>query len=171
MTHAAVVGSLIFVPMLFEAARSARNERGQRRRGGVEPDGDVYNVMRIAYPTVFLAMIVEGTLCGWPPPLATAAGGGVFAAAKALKWWAIFTLGPAWTFRVIVVPGTTRVASGPYRFMRHPNYVAVAGELCGAAFMTGALVSGPAAVLGFGALILRRIAIEQRALDAILRRD
>ena len=49
----------------------------------------------------------------------------VFAAAKLLKWWAIRSLGPYWTFRVIVVPGSSRVDSGPYRFLRHPNYIAV----------------------------------------------
>ena len=56
--------------------------------------------------------------------------------------------GACWTFRVIVVPGTTLVASGPYRFMRHPNYVAVVGELVGVALMTGARVTGPLATLG-----------------------
>ena len=52
-------------------------------------------------------------------------------AAKALKWWAILTLGRFWTFRVIVVPGATLVAGGPYRWLRHPNYVGVIGELVG----------------------------------------
>src|SRR5207302_315004 len=73
------------------------------------------------------------------------AGATLFAAAKALKWWAIATLGPAWTFRVIVVPGAPLVASGPYRFVAHPNYIGVVGELVGATLMTGAFISGPIA--------------------------
>jgi methyltransferase len=88
----------------------------------------------------------------------------VFASAKALKWWAILTLGRFWTFRVIVVPGAPLVTSGPYRLLRHPNYVGVIGELVGAASMTGALATGPVATLAFGLLILKRIEIEQRAL-------
>ena len=55
----------------------------------------------------------------------------VFAGAKALKWWAIDTLGGAWTFRVIVVPDAPLVARGPYRWLRHPNYVGVLGEFIG----------------------------------------
>jgi methyltransferase len=57
--------------------------------------------------------------------------------------------------------------SGPYRWMSHPNYVAVAGELAGAALAVQALVAGPLAILGFGLLMWRRIAVEERALRAI----
>jgi methyltransferase len=92
------------------------------------------------------------------------AGALVFAAAKLLKWWAIHALGTCWTFRVIVVPGVTLVASGPYRYVAHPNYLAVIGEFVGASLMTGSMMSGPIATLAFGALMLRRIAVENRAL-------
>ena len=105
------------------------------------------------------------TLGGW-----FVAGLAIFAAAKVLKWWAIAALGPLWTFRVIVVPGSTSVDTGPYRIMRHPNYVAVVGEIVGVAMMMRARVSGPIALLVFGTLLLRRITVENRARDAILRR-
>jgi methyltransferase len=119
--------------------------------------------MQVAYPAAFLAMIVEGLFR--EPGLPTIGGGALlFGAAKALKWWAIGSLGRCWTFRIIVVPGAPLVASGPYRVLRHPNYVAVAGELVAVAMMTGAWVTGPLATAGFGALMLRRIAVEQRAL-------
>jgi methyltransferase len=88
----------------------------------------------------------------------------VFGIAKALKYWAIATLGRRWTFRVLVPPGSTRIVAGPYRWMRHPNYVAVIGELAGAAAMMRAIVAGPIATVGFGALMLARIRIEERAL-------
>ena len=157
--------------MLVEARRAARNERGQRARGGLEPPGDVYRIMQVAYPAAFLAMIVEGAIRGTPPAAAYLAGGALFVAAKAFKWWAILALGPCWTFRVIVVPGTVPVASGPYRWVPHPNYLAVIGELIAVALMSGARVAGPLATAVFGMLILRRIAVENRALDAILRRN
>jgi methyltransferase len=124
----------------------------------------VYLWMAFAYPTSFLGMLIEGAVRGAPPPAMVVGGAVVFAAAKALKWWAIVALGRFWTFRVIVVPGTALVASGPYRFFRHPNYVGVIGELVGAALMTGALIAGPIATIGFAALILRRIAVEERTL-------
>jgi len=171
MTAAVLIGVAIFIPMLVEAARAGRNERAQQRRGGVEPPGDVYRIMRVAYPAAFLAMIAEGALRGWPTPETMAVGAGVFVAAKLLKWWAILALGPSWTFRVVVVPGMRLVTSGPYRFMRHPNYVAVACEFLGVAMMTGAVVAGPVSVLVFGVLMRRRVAVERRALDVILRRN
>jgi methyltransferase len=166
---AGTVSASVFGPMLVEARLAARNERAQLARGGIEPPGDVYTIMRFAYPAAFLAMIAEGAGRGSPSALPLAAGAALFVAAKALKWWAIQSLGPFWTFRVIVVPGATLIESGPYRFLRHPNYAAVVGELIAVALMTGARVAGPLAVFGFGLLILRRITVERRALDAMLR--
>jgi methyltransferase len=159
---------VVFVPMLMEARRAARNEQTQRSRGGIEPPGDVYAVMRVAYPAAFLVMIVEGV---WRHAQAEPAfsrmailGLALFLSAKALKWWAILSLGPAWTFRVIVVPDAPQVAGGPYAYLRHPNYVAVVLELAGVALISGAHVSGPLVTLAFGALMMRRIFVEDRAL-------
>jgi methyltransferase len=158
---------VVFVPMLVEAARAARNERVQRARGGVEPSGDVYEVMRFAYPGAFLIMIAEGLLRGAPPLASILIGAAIFATAKLLKWWAILSLGSAWTFRVIVVPGAKLVGHGPYRFVRHPNYIGVIGELAGTALMAGAVITGPLAVLAFLTLLVKRIAVEERATGAL----
>src|SRR5437899_8505451 len=135
MLTALAVLIVVFLPMAVEATRAASNERTQRARGGIEPPDDVYKMMRIAYPAAFLAMIAEGFVRGTPSTLALTAGIVLFAAAKALKWWAILTLGPFWTFRVIVVPDARLVTSGPYRYLRHPNYVAVAGQIVGCALV------------------------------------
>lgn len=159
-----VLLAVVFVPMLFEARRAAANERRQLSNGGVEAPGDVYRIMQVAYPGAFLFMIGEGALRGGPPREVVIAGAIVFALAKALKWWAITTLGSAWTFRVITIPGSTLVASGPYVYFRHPNYIAVVGELVGTALAAGAIVAGPLATAMFGALMLKRITVEDRAL-------
>jgi methyltransferase len=150
--------------MLVETWRASANERGQRARGGVEPAGDVYRVMRVAYPGAFLMMFVEGALRGSPSFTVVLLGALLFVAAKVLKWWAILSLGPFWTFRVIVVPGARLVAEGPYRWLRHPNYVGVIGELVGVALMTGAFLSGVAGIATFGWLLVRRMSVEEQAL-------
>ena len=154
----------VFIPMIIESRIAAANERTQFSRGGIEPAGDVYAIMRIAYPAVFIAMIAEGLW--WPSPPHLIEGLILFVAAKLLKWWAIFALGDAWTFRVVVRPGAPLVVTGPYRWLRHPNYVAVIGELAGIALMSGARIAGPLGTLAFGALMFRRIVIEERALAA-----
>lgn len=156
--------------MVVEAQRAAGNERRQRGRGGIEPARDVYRLMQIAYPGVFIAMVAEGALRPGPSLTTFVEGALLFAVGKALKWWAIVTLGERWTFRVIVVPGAPLVTVGPYRVMRHPNYVGVLGELVGVALMARAPLSGVVGTLLFAALMVARVRVENRALDAILRR-
>jgi methyltransferase len=161
-----VIVALVFVPMALESRRSRANERRLRAEGAREPEGDVYPAMQVAYPACFLAMVLEAWLRGRTFTGVFAAGAAVFAAAKALKYWAIASLGPRWTFRVLVPPGSALVASGPYRHLRHPNYLGVAGEMLGIALMSQAPTAGTAATLGFAALLVARIRVEERALAA-----
>lgn len=153
-----------FVPMLLEARRSRANEQIVRARGAREPENDVYRAMQVLYPACFAAMVLEAWWRGSGLTPVVSAGAGVFFAAKALKYWAIAALGERWTFRVLVVPGAPLVASGPYRYLNHPNYVAVVGELLGMALMAQAPITGPLAIVVFGALIYARIQVEERAL-------
>ena len=155
---------IAFVPMIAEAVRSAGNERTLRAAGAIEPADDVYGAMQVAYPASFAAMIAEAWLRAEPALSLTIAGAVLFGLAKGLKYWAIRTLGSRWTFRVLVPPGSHRTTNGPYRHLRHPNYLAVAGELTGMALMARARVAGPLAIGLFGALMLLRIRVEERAL-------
>ena len=74
-------------------------------------------------------MAIEGALSGPASSDLLMGGLAMFGLAKALKVWAISSLGPKWSFRVLVVPGAPLVSAGPYRFMSHPNYLAVVGEM------------------------------------------
>ncbi|HXG56212.1 MAG TPA: isoprenylcysteine carboxylmethyltransferase family protein [Vicinamibacterales bacterium] len=162
--------ALVFVPMIFEARLSARHDAVLRERGAVEPAGDVFRAMQLCYPGAFLAMMAEGFLRDQHPDQAGAVGLLVFASAKALKYWAMATLRERWTFRVLVPPGSARVVGGPYRVIRHPNYVAVLGELAGVALMAHAWIAGPAGTALFAALLWLRIRVEERALGIESRR-
>jgi methyltransferase len=156
--------AVVLAFMLAELARSRRNERLLFARGAVAVPDPAYGTMRWAYPAAFVAMAVEGAVSGPPPIAFTVAGGAVFAAAKALKFWAIGSLGERWTYRVFVLPGEPLVTRGPYRYMRHPNYVGVVGELVGMALLTGARITGPIGLVCFGWLLLRRIQAEEKAI-------
>ena len=156
----AVVGAL----MLVELWISTRNEHLLFSRGAIAPHDPVYKTMRWAYPAVFVAMAVEGVLSGPAPRALVLAGAAVFIAAKLFKFWAIASLGERWTYKVLVLPGVPLVTSGPYRFIRHPNYVGVVGELIGMALITEARFTGPAGVVFFSWLLSRRIRAEDQAL-------
>jgi methyltransferase len=157
-----LLGVMLF--MAGEAWLSARNERMLRMRGAVEPVRDVYDTMRWAYPASFVAMALEGALIGPSPSAGFVAGLAVLGLSKALKIWAISTLGVRWTYKVFILPDAPLIARGPYAFMRHPNYLAVVGELIGMALTVGAPRIGIVALLGFGTLLRRRITLEDRAL-------
>jgi methyltransferase len=150
--------------MLFEAGRSRRNEAILRARGAIEPSGDVYPWMQVAYPGCFVAIVAESALRDQPAGAGALTGAVIFALAKALKYSAIAALGDRWTFRVLVLPDAPLVTGGPYRWLRHPNYVGVAGELAGAALMAGSAITGAIAFVTFGGMMLARIRVEERAL-------
>lgn len=164
-----LLATLVVVPMLFEAALSRRNERQLRRMNAAEPHDDVYWLMRLVYPAAFVAIFIEGWLHGPEVGVWVSAGFAVFVGAKLLKYWAIVSLGVRWTYRVLVPPGSTRSLVGPYRVLRHPNYLAVMGELIGAALIAHAPIAGALSILGFGVLIALRIRVEERALGLTAR--
>ena len=166
--------SVVMGLMIAEARVSSANEQRLRARGAIEPPGDVYRLMALLYPGAFLAMGAEGIwraigagggLSASDEPAWAVSGLVLFIASKVLKYWAIRSLGERWTFKVLVLPGVPLVTDGPYRYVAHPNYIAVVGELVGAAMMFGAAITGPLMVIAFGLALVARLKIEQRALQ------
>ncbi len=112
-----------------ELVVSKRNAAWSFARGGREFGVGHFPVMVAIHTGLLVGCVVEVfaadrpfvTWLGWPAL-------GVVAAAQALRWWCITTLGRQWNTRVIVVPGLPLVSSGPYRWLNHPNYVAVVAE-------------------------------------------
>ena len=160
-----IVLAAVLVMMLAELWLSMSNERVLRANGAIEAHDPVFAVMRLAYPGVFVAMAVEGVIGDVQPGPLVFTGVAVMFAAKALKFWAIASLGTRWTYKVLVIPALPLVTRGPYRWMRHPNYVAVVGELIAMALMTHARVTGPLGTVFFGWLLWRRITAEEQAME------
>lgn len=171
MNRVAFVFAVVAGMMIAENRLSRRNEGTLRARGAVVPPGDPYVALSVLYVGSFIAMAFEGAwhaMHGAAPgtgaPAWALSGALLFAASKALKYWAIAALGDRWSFRVIVEPGRPLVDSGPYRYIAHPNYVAVIGELVGAAMMIGAPYLGVLGTLAFGAALAARVRFESRVL-------
>lgn len=165
ITIALAAAVVVFVMMLAELKRSCRNEHELRQRGAIEPVGDVYRALAVVYPAVFVIMAWEGASFGRSSTPILFAGLLTFLGAKLLKLWAISALGPRWSYRVLVLPGARLVTTGPYAHLRHPNYVAVFGEIAGFAMVVGARMTGVISLLLFGALVRKRIAVEEKALE------
>jgi len=146
---------------------SRRNARIALSRGGVESGELHFRAMALVHALFLPACAAEVLLLRRPFP---GAAGFVAAAlailAQALRWWAIASLGWRWNVRVIVVPGEAPVRSGPYRFLRHPNYLAVATEMLCVPLAHGAFICA-ALFSALNAVLLRvRIRAEERALGS-----
>ena len=164
---ALITVTAVLLIMAGELELSSFNEKVLRARGAIEPSGDVIGSMRWAYPGAFVLMGIEGALTGPAPRDVLMGGLALFGLAKALKIWAIASLRSKWSYRVLVVPGDPLVTSGPYRFIPHPNYLAVVGEIVSVAAIVWAPVTGVIAAIGFGWLMIARIRIEDRALGRL----
>lgn len=114
---------------LAELVVAQRHLRWARARGAVESGAGHYPAMVALHSGLLVGCLVEVQLADRPWHLALALPMiAVVLAAQGLRWWCIHALGQQWNTRVVVVPGLPLVRSGPYRMMRHPNYVAVVAE-------------------------------------------
>ena len=147
-----------------ELAVSSRNARRMLGRGGRETGQGLYKVM-VAFHALFLPALALGAIAYREPPSPWAwlAVAGALAA-QGLRWWAVSTLGERWSTRVIVVPGAAPVTGGPYRWLRHPNYLAVVIEMACLPLAWGMWRLALLFTLGNAALLWFRIRDEERAL-------
>jgi len=155
---------------LAELVVSARNARWSLARGGVEHGSRHFGPMVALHTGLLVACVAEAHLADRPfvPALGWTALVLVLAS-QGLRWWCIGTLGHRWNTRVVVVPGLPLVTGGPYRWLRHPNYVAVAVEGMALPLVHSAWVTALAFTVLNAVLLLRfRIPSEERALEAAL---
>jgi methyltransferase len=157
---------------IAELLLSRRNAAMALRAGGAESGAAQFRWMALVHALFLPACAAEVLLLHRPFPgvLGWACLAGALCA-QALRWWAIAALGPRWNVRVIVVPGAVPVRSGPYRFMRHPNYVAVVAEMLLIPLAHGAWITA-AVFSALNILLLRaRIRTEEQALGATWQRE
>jgi methyltransferase len=115
---------------LVELVITRRNLAWARQRGGREHGGDHYPWMVATHASFLVACPLEVVVLD--RPFLPALGVPMFVSllgAMALRYWAIATLGRRWTTKIVVLPGLPVVTGGPYRFLRHPNYLAVVLEV------------------------------------------
>lgn len=168
MTWYLTLIAAVAVERLVELVVSKRNLAWSLARGGTEYGFGHYPFMVVLHIGLLVACVLEPLLLdrpfipalGWPMLAAVLA-------AQALRWWCIGTLGPQWNTRVIVIPGASRVVAGPYRWLPHPNYVAVVIEGFALPLVHTAWLTATVFTL-LNALLLRtRLRVENAALASL----
>ena len=167
LTAYALLWLLVGAERGYELWLSARNARWAKERGGVEEGAGHYPAMVLLHLLMPAACFAEVILLDRSAQGITAAVAvAVIGFSMALRYWAIHTLGPYWNTRVIVVPNAPPVATGPYRWVRHPNYVAVMFETLALPLAHSAWVTA----LIFTALQIQMLRVRIRSEEAALER-
>jgi methyltransferase len=125
VSWAALIVALVAVERAAELIHAQRNTRRLLAQGAVERGAGHYKLivaLHAAWLLAILAFAPQGTapLWGWIA---------VYLLLQAVRLWVLATLGPYWTTRVITLPEAPLISGGPYRFLRHPNYAVVIGEI------------------------------------------
>ena len=155
------VALLLFVTgqRIAELALARRNTQRLIARGGVEAAPEHYPVIVLLHAAWLAGLWMLAPFHAPDPWLA-----GVYGLLQAARIWVLATLGERWTTRIIVLPGAPLVRSGPYRFVSHPNYWVVAGEI----LVLPAVFGLYAFALVFSVLNAAVLAIRIRAEDGAL---
>jgi len=148
-----------------ELVIAQRNAARAFAAGAIEVGRRHYRAMVVFHTAFLISCAVERTVRGHGAiPIVAAAAIAAEIFAQALRYWVIFTLGERWNTRIIVLPGAAPVTGGPFRFVRHPNYVAVALEMIALPMIGGAWITAIVFSIGNAILMMVRIPAEERAL-------
>ncbi len=160
MSAVLIVILLVAAQRIVELVYAARNTRALLDRGGVEVGRGHYRLFPALHAVWLIALFV------FVPPNEAIAWRwfAVFLVLQMLRLWVIVSLGSYWTTRVITLPGAPLIRHGPYRFLRHPNYVVVAGEIAVLPLVFGAWRIALVFSLLNLALTGWRIRVEEQAL-------
>ena len=151
---------LVALQRLIELAHARRNTARMRRLGAVEADAAGYPLYVLLHAS-WLASLAVFVPAATPPdwPLI-----GIFALLQLGRIWVIVSLGRYWTTRIITLPDAPLVRTGPFRYLRHPNYLLVVAEIAVLPLAFGAVaIAATFSALNL-LLIARRIWIEERVL-------
>lgn len=162
MTLATLLLALVTAERLAELWHARRNTAALLAAGGVEHAAAHYRLIVMLHAAWLAGLWV----LGWAAPVALG-WLAVFVVLQGLRFWVLSALGPRWTTRIIVVPGETLVARGPYRLMAHPNYAVVVGEIAVLPLCLGLPWYALVFSLANAAVLAIRIRAESRALAGI----
>ncbi len=157
---------VVILERLIELLVARRNEAWVRARGAVEVGAGHYPFMVVQHAAFLVACPLEVWFFDRPfIPVLGFSMLAVLIGTMVLRYWTVRTLGNRWTTRILCVPGLPPVTGGPFRFLRHPNYVAVIFEIAALPLIHSAWVTALVFSVANGFLLRIRIRTEERALE------
>lgn len=150
---------------MLEAALSGHNSRRLLQQGAIEITPRIFPLMAFLYILMYFGSLTEYLLL--PKEISVgyaAAMGALFLIAKLLKAWAISSLGKYWTMKVLILPGSHAVTNGPYRYVKHPNYMAVLLEIAAICLAGKSIITFLIIFSLFSWILYYRIVSEEQAL-------
>jgi methyltransferase len=162
MIAAYVIIGLVALQRLAELPYAARNTRRLLASGASEYGRRHYPLFVVLHASWLLAVVLALP----PDPPINLAPLIAYVVLEVLRLWVLLSLGPYWTTRIISLPKAPLVRKGPYRFVRHPNYWIVVGEIALLPLVFGETVVATLFSLLNAALLFWRIRVENAALAA-----
>ncbi|WP_026906518.1 isoprenylcysteine carboxyl methyltransferase family protein [Paucisalibacillus globulus] len=153
---------------LVELVIAKNNEKWMKERGGIEAGGEHYKWFIYLHTLFFLCVIVEVFMKGNTLDVGfNYLYFVVFVAAQLARFWCIYSLGRFWNTKIIVLPRVALIKKGPYKYVKHPNYIIVAVELFIIPMLFGAYFSAILFPILHIILLRIRIPAEEKALASI----
>jgi methyltransferase len=152
---------------LVEMGISQRRRRGLRARGATPVAERHFLALVLLHPGSLCGSIAEAWLTARPViPALSAIALALVMGASVLRWWVIATLGPHWNVKIMDSLSLGVVTGGPYRFVRHPNYVAVFVELLALPLVHGCYLTAALGAAAHVWVLAQRIRAEEEVLFA-----
>jgi methyltransferase len=152
---------------LFELRISKRHQREMAARGAAKVHEPNFRWMVLLHSAVLLGAALEVVVLKRPFVVGLAAAMfAVFLAANAVRWWVIRSLGEHWNVQVVDSTRLGVVTSGPFRYVRHPNYAAVFAEMLALPLIHAAWITALAGAIAHIAVLAQRLSTEERVLFA-----
>ena len=159
--------ALIAIERVFELRLSNRNAHRAFEHGAIEVGRDHYRVMVAMHTAFLVSCALESLLLRHAiSPIVTTLAILAALAAQILRYIAVMTLGERWNTRIIVMPGAAPITRGLYKWMRHPNYVAVVLEILALPMIRGGWITAAVFTVANALMLAVRIPAEERALGA-----
>lgn len=159
-----IILSIVIVQRLLELVIAKRNEKNMRAQGAYEVGASHYPLMILLHVSFFISLLIEVNTFNLTPSPLFLLFLVMFLCVQGLRIWCLMSLGSFWNTKIIVLPGAHVVTKGPYKYLRHPNYLVVSMEIALLPLMFEAYFTAICFTILNAIMLSIRIPTEERAL-------